>query len=444
MRTDAPADSTERRGSEAEKPPPASGPDAAEHVSWQSRIGLNAANFFLAELTAVVMPFLGDYLKGRQWSETALGVAISLTGLGVFLMQAPAGWMVDRLPHRRGLLAGAALLLGACYGLIPLVLAQPAWIDPLLFIAGVAQAFFVPVLGALALGLVGHEALNQTIGGHQSWNHAGNLMAAVLTMSLVHLFGLTAVFYALAVGSVLAAGSGFLIQEHEVDHPRASGGNRRQGEISFGELIHDRRVWVLLASAGLYHLAGAPVMPFLGAYIKQLGGSHTQVGCLVLIPQAIMIPLALAAGWLCDHWGRKWLFVVACVVLPLRIFLFSLTQDPWQLVAIQCLDGIGTGLYGVVIVAMCADLTRGKGGFNTLSGLIATALAVGGVIGPLGAGLLAARLGYHGFFCVFAGIGVVAAVVFTIWMPETGEPNESDGRKELARESSVAADKPLP
>ena len=56
--------------------------------------------------------------------------------------------------------------------------------------------------------------------------------------------------------------------------------------------------------------------------------------------------------------------------------------------ALQTLDGIGAGIYGVVIVAMCADLTRGKGGFNTLSGMIATALAVGGVAGPLGAGFL--------------------------------------------------------
>ena len=45
------------------------------------------------------------------------------------------------------------------------------------------------------------------------------------------------------------------------------------------------------------------------------------------------------------------------------------------------------------IVAMCADLTRGKGGFNALPGLIATALSVGGVIGPLGAGFLVAAPG---------------------------------------------------
>jgi hypothetical protein len=38
----------------------------ATPVSRQSVIGLNAANFFLAEVTGVVMPFLGDYLKEQK------------------------------------------------------------------------------------------------------------------------------------------------------------------------------------------------------------------------------------------------------------------------------------------------------------------------------------------------------------------------------------------
>jgi MFS family permease len=396
-------------------------PAAAIDVSRQSVVGLNAANFFLAEITGVVMPFLGDYLKGRQWSESALGVGISLAGLGVFLMQTPAGLIVDRVRRRRTLLAGASLLLGLCYGVLPLVPASPGWIDPLLFVAGAAQAFFLPLLGALALGLVGHAALNRTIGGNQGWNHAGNLAAALLAMSLVGWFAVSSIFFAVAVVSVLAAGSVFLIREREIDEARASGaaGDGAAG-AGLRELLRDYRVWVLLASTALFHLANAPVMPFVGAYIKTLHGSHVQVAAVVLVAQAVMIPVALAAGRLCDVWGRKWVFAIGFVALPVRIFLYSLTDDPWMLVALQTLDGIGAGIYGVVIVAMCADLTRGKGGFNALSGMIATALAVGGVIGPLGAGFLAQHLGYNSFFYVFAGIAALAAAVFLAFMPETG------------------------
>ena len=78
-----------------------SSPDGNIRVSRQSYIGLNAVNFFLAEVVGVVMPFFGKYLKEHEWGETAIGFAIAVAGLGVFLAQTPAGLIVDRVRHRR-------------------------------------------------------------------------------------------------------------------------------------------------------------------------------------------------------------------------------------------------------------------------------------------------------------------------------------------------------
>jgi MFS family permease len=301
---------------------------ATGKVSLQSRVGLNAANFFLAEITGVVMPFLGAYLEGRKWTATGIGIAISLAGLGVFLMQTPAGMMVDRVRQRRTMLAAASIQLGVCYGLLPLVPADPVWVDPLLFVAGTGQAFFLPLLGALALGLVGHAALNRTMGHNQGWNHAGNLAAALLAMGLVSFFGVTAVFFAVPIVSFLAAGSVFIIRENEIDEDRASGAAHTGGKgVGLRELLKDRRVVVLLVTTALFHLANAPVMPFLGAYIKKLKGTDVQVAAVVLVAQAVMIPVALAAGSLCDRWGRKWVYGIGLVALPIRIFLYSLTNN---------------------------------------------------------------------------------------------------------------------
>jgi len=398
--------------------------------SRRSRVGLNAVNFFLAEVVGVVMPFLGRYLKEHHWTETAIGVAISAGGLGVFLMQTPAGIVVDRFRRRRGLLAGASVVVGVCYGVLPMVPAHWGWIDPLMFVAGVGQSFFGPLLGALALGLVGHAALNRTMGTNQGWNHAGNLAAALTAMLMVGALGLTSIFYTVTVISALAAASVFLIRPGEIDEGRASGGDGETGDAPPGgllDLLRDRRILILLGSVALFHLANAPVMPFVGAYITKLGGTDVQVAAVVLVAQAVMIPVALLTGWLCDRWGRKPIFAVGFVALPLRIFLYSLTDNPWVLVALQALDGIGAGIYGVAVVAMCADLTRGKGRFNALQGMMANALALGGVIGPLGAGWLAEHLGYKAFFYTFAGIAAAATALFVIFMPET-RPEGDGGR----------------
>lgn len=397
--------------------------DAIGSISLQSRFGLNAANFFLAEVTGVVMPFLSAFLHSRHWRYDAIGLAAALAGLGVFLMQSPAGFIVDRVSQRRALLAGASLLLGVCYGLVSLVPAHWWLIDPLLFVAGAAHAFFTPLLGALALGLVGHAALNKTMGMNQGWNHAGNIAAALSAMVLVSWFSLSSVFYAVTVVSVLAAASVFLIRSDELDEGLATGVTNDGGgglrPLGLLGLFRDRRVVILFAATALFHLANAPVMPLVALYVKHVHGNDQQVAAVVLVAQAVMIPVALLTGWLCDRWGRKPVFAVGFVVLPLRIFLYSLTTNPDVLVALQALDGIGAGVYGVAVVAMCADLTRGKGRFNALSGLIATALSVGGVIGPLGSGFLVQRLGFNMAFYIFAGLAAVAASLFVFLMPET-------------------------
>jgi len=391
--------------------------------SLQSRIGLNATNFFLAEVVGVVLPFLNDYLKAAHWRYDAIGVATAMAGLGVFLMQTPAGFVVDQMPYRRLLLAGASLVLGVCYGVVPLVPARWWLIDPLLVVAGASQAFFTPLLGAIALGLVGHSGLSRMMGMNQGWNHAGNLASALAAMAQDSWISLSSVFYAVTFVSVLAAGSVFLIRASELDERRASGitkdGDGRTNPISFRELFQDRRVVVLFVATALFHLANAPVMPLVALYVKHLRGSDVQVAAVVLVAQAVMIPIALLAGWLCDRWGRKPVFAIGFAALPLRIFLYTLAGKPSTLVALQALDGIGAGIYGVAVVAMCADLTRGKGRFNALSGLIATALAIGGVVGPLGSGLLVEHLGFVAAFNAFAIVAALAAALFIFFMPET-------------------------
>ena len=392
-------------------------------VSFQSRVGLNAANFFLAEVVGVILPFLNDFLKQSGWRYNAIGAATATAGLAVFLMQTPAGFLVDRISERRTLLAVASLLLGACYGLMPCL--PPRWwlIDPLLFLAGAGQAFFAPLLGALALGLVGHAALSRTFGTNQGWNHAGNVAAALSAMALVSMFHLASVFYAVAACSVLAAASVFIIRGDELDEQRASGittdGDGSSHPIAIGQLFRDCRIVILFASTALFHLANAPVMPLVALYVKHLKGTDQQVAAVVLTAQTVMVPVALLTGWLCERWGRKPVFAIGFLALPVRIFLYTLARDPWTLVALQTLDGIGAGIYGVAIVAMCADLTRGRGRFNALSGLIATALSLGGVIGPVCSGLLVQHLGFVVAFDAFALVAAAAACLFVLCMPET-------------------------
>lgn len=371
-------------------------------------------------MVGVVLPVIGVFLKEHGWRYDAIGLATAAAGFGTLLLQTPAGILTDRISSRRLLFAAAAILTGLCFAAIPLLPGAHTLVDAFLLIAGAAQSFFSPLLGALALALVGHKLLNKTAGTNQSWNHAGNIAAAVSAIGLVRVLGVNGVFYAVGASSVLAAASVFLIRADDLNEHLATGLTKGESTAeSWKELLGNRTVLLLFVSIFLFHLANAPILPTVALYVKQLGGSDSLMTATVLTAQLVMVPVALLAGRFGDRWGRKPVMAVAFWILPLRIFSYTLVSNPRAIVALQGLDGIGAGIYGVVVISLAADLTRGKGRFNTLAGLFATALAVGGVVGPLLSGVLVQHLGFNATFYGFASLAVIGAIVFTLLVPET-------------------------
>jgi MFS family permease len=114
----------------------------------RSLIGLNAANFFQAEMVGVILPVLNAFLKEANWRYDAIGFATAAAGLGTLLFQSPAGWLTDKLTCRRSIFAAVALITGACFALLPFLPRTPAWVDSLLFLSGAAQSFFGPLTGS--------------------------------------------------------------------------------------------------------------------------------------------------------------------------------------------------------------------------------------------------------------------------------------------------------
>ena len=62
--------------------------------------------------------------------------------------------------------------------------------------------------------------------------------------------------------------------------------------------------------------------------------------------------------------------------LPVRAVLYTVTHHSIALIAIQILDGVGAGIFGVVSVLVIADLTQGTGRFNLTLGATLAAFAI--------------------------------------------------------------------
>ena len=117
--------------------------------------------------------------------------------------------------------------------------------------------------------------------------------------------------------------------------------------------------------------------------------------------------------------GRKTIFLIALAVLPVRGVLFCFTTSPYGVVAIQLLDGVAAGIFGVVSVLIASDLMRGTGRFNLAQGLTALAVGIGAALSNATAGFVVQWFGYTTGFLYLASIALCALAFFAVLMPET-------------------------
>jgi predicted MFS family arabinose efflux permease len=240
---------------------------------------------------------------------------------------------------------------------------------------------------------------------------------AALVALLVTRTDISHVFQLIAVIAVLAGASALVIRRDEIDRDRASGGV--ESRVPFRALLRDPRILVLIASTTLFQMAYQSAFPFVVLRVRSLGSPDSMVAVLVLVSQGSMVPVAWAAGRLLHGRRHKPVFALAFVILPAYLIGTALVRSTSAVVALQALGSVSAGIFGVAIVAVAADLTRGTGHFHALIGAANAAFAAGAVLGPAATGFLVERVGHDLAFLALALSAATGALLFVRGMPET-------------------------
>ena len=192
-------------------------PEAHGSPSPMSLRALDALNFFLADVRDGLGPYLAIYLTSKMhWDASKVGIAMAAMLGGTVVAQTPAGAFIDLVRWKRWAVALAAGLVAVgCVLMItvptfPFIVAAQASI-------GAAAAVFPPAIAALTLGIVGHARLARRTGRNEAFNHAGNVVAAVLAGAAGYYIGYWTIFYLVAGMAAASATSVLLIREGDID-----------------------------------------------------------------------------------------------------------------------------------------------------------------------------------------------------------------------------------
>ncbi len=375
-------------------------------------------------------PYLNVFLVTQQgWSQSSVGAVTAVGGLIGLAAQTAAGAAIDATPAKRGVivLALVALALGA----VTIFAAPTFW--PVLA-ANTAMAIvgdiFGPAVAALTLGLFTRAQLAARTGRNGAFDHAGNVTVAIVAGAVGSLFGQRAVFLLVPLFAILAGGAALSIPAAAIDPERARGADSTTAAkdgSGWRALCENRSLAVFALCAMLFHFANAPLLPLVG---QKLALANRELATAMMsscigAAQLVMLPIALIAGQRAEQWGRKPVLLIGFAVLPARALLYALSNNNAWLIAVQLLDGVGAGIWGVLTPLVVADLTRGTGRYNLALGGVATAQGVGASLSGLAAGLIVDRFGYDAAFATSAAAALSALAVLGFALPETGPRSET-------------------
>jgi MFS family permease len=231
------------------------------------------------------------------------------------------------------------------------------------------------------------------------------------------------IFYLVLAFAVPTILSLLLINPDEVDYELARGARDGgdAGRASYRKLLKDKVLLIVLACVVLFHFANAAMLPLVGEMLSA-GKAKTaplfMMGCVV-VTQAVITMLAWPSGRFAEKLGRKPILLIGFASLPIRGLLFAFVHNTYALLAVQVLDGIGAGIFGVVAILVIADLTRGTGRFNFTKGAIFTALGIGASLSQVIAGSIVHHFSYRIGFLFLTAVAVAAFVLLLIGVPET-------------------------
>ncbi|WP_339256823.1 MFS transporter [Paenibacillus sp. FSL R5-0713] len=174
-----------------------------------------------------------------------------------------------------------------------------------------------------------------------------------------------------------------------------------------------RNLYILWFGLFFNHMAYSLSVPFFPIFLQNdLGiqsGLEAWSGISISISFLISGLCAPFWGSLADRYGSKLMLVRSGVGLGIAHMANFFVYDPYAFIAVRVFQGLMAGFHPASITLIGTNTPEKHVGYAL--GVISTASAAGGILGPLAGGVLSHWIGLRGCFIASAVITLIAALM---------------------------------
>jgi len=390
-------------------------------------IQIFTASIGMGMLVPTLPLFVADLVRDPVTGEeniTLVGLALGMAALGTLLWTLPSGLLLNRISEWVGQVVGLIVMATAV-----LVLA----LSPPYSVLIVARLLMGAGMGLWALSRM--QYMRRVTPRHQrgrimslfgGTNRIGMFVGPGVGGFVAGTLGYEAMF--LIAGACMAVGLiPGLAYRDAPDNEKASTQSATSLLRGLGETLMTRRRVLLTAGTG--HIfaqairSGRPVvLPLYGAFA--LGLNEQEIGLAVSASAAVDMTLFPLAGYLMDHFGRKFAIVPSFALFSASMALLSQARDFTGLILIGLLIGFSNGIGSGSMLTLGTDLTPSErpGEFLAVWRLVG---GIGDMGGPVVVGGVADVFGLMLAPFFVAALGLCGALTFGLYVPETLEKRSS-------------------
>ena len=283
-------------------------------------------------------------------------------------------------------LAGSAVI----YWLIGISTTYPQ----LLILAGllaVADSAYRPTSVAVIAQLSSRSTLGRNIGIFNAFIAGGMGVGCLIGGQIADKFGLSSVFTMSAL--ILVVGTVSSMASLRLDRKNIFRSNSKSGKrINLSLLSMQKKYLItsgllLLCVSLFFRNAGfRGITSFLPIYLTNLGAENSLIGLIIAFNFAVQIVLMPSMGWMSDRIGRKRILNLGMLATFLATFLLSIVNNPLEVFGIELTVAFSWACLLVASNAFVADISPPER-IGSMMGLVFTSMNLGGVIGPIVAGI---------------------------------------------------------
>jgi MFS family permease len=384
--------------------------------------GLDWFNFFVANIQTGFGPFIAVYLTTQGWTQTRIGLALSVGTLAAMASQVPAGAVVDAIRSK------AAVALFSILAFTASALLLALWPTPFfVYLAEVLHGFssctLGPAIATMSLIIAGRHALGLRLGRNARFAAIGNGVGAALMGACGYYYSSRSVFFLTAGLTIIGLLPLLpLARLYEPSQPTArheATAARHRERIS--SVLTNRVLLSFAVCAMLFTLGNAAMLPLAGSFVTERaeGEATLLIAAGIVLPQLVAAALSPTLGQLAEARGRRLVLFLGFCTLPIRGVLFAAFPDPAMMVLIQSIDGIAGASLGIIGPLVTSDVAGNSGRYNLALGFIGLMIGVGATFSTAVGGWIADGFGNPIAFMSLAAIGLAAAALVWVAMPET-------------------------